>query len=300
MRIFILRRFMRLAKGSPKGLVSWGSVRFVPASVLALAFLNIVDVAFLVNHIWLLMVGMGGALIANATGVGGGIVFIPAFGYIGLPESTIVGSSLLIQSFGMTIGALTFLNLRTRRKSDVKDIDYVKILAFAVPATCVGIWAATDLGFSPNLPLQGLFRILSLGLLPFLVFTSIKGHKARGSFTLRPDDLLAMVGIGLAGGCFVGWTSIGVGELLVVYLMLRGMRSFDSVGLAVCTTAISVVAYQLTLHEALSVNYDFALTVAIGAIFGGIAAPYLVSKTNDTLMKWICGFWILASSVLSH
>ena len=35
---------------------------------------------------WLPLIGIGGALVANSTGIGGGIVFVPAFDHLGLAE----------------------------------------------------------------------------------------------------------------------------------------------------------------------------------------------------------------------
>ena len=69
-------------------------------------------------------IGVFGAIIANATGTGGGVVFVPAFNAIGggaiqlqmdiaeliriTPDNT-VGMSFVIQCFGMSIGTLVWL-----------------------------------------------------------------------------------------------------------------------------------------------------------------------------------------------
>ncbi len=64
--------------------------------------------------LWVMpIVGILGAIIANASGTGGGVVFIPVFSLLsadaslGLTSTGILAASFLIQSFGMSMGSLT-------------------------------------------------------------------------------------------------------------------------------------------------------------------------------------------------
>jgi len=54
------------------------------------------------------LLGVVGAVFANLSGAGGGVVFIPVFSELGLTESQSVATSFAIQSFGMTAGAITW------------------------------------------------------------------------------------------------------------------------------------------------------------------------------------------------
>ncbi len=76
-------------------------LRFVP-----------VDPALL-RQLWFLPgIGVIGAIIANTSGTGGGVVFVPVFnalrehGIMTLDPLQVVGVSMAIQSFGMSMGAL--------------------------------------------------------------------------------------------------------------------------------------------------------------------------------------------------
>lgn len=67
----------------------------------------------LLAQLWFLPgVGIIGAIIANTSGTGGGVVFVPVFnalrelGVMSLSPLVVVGVSMGIQSFGMTMGSL--------------------------------------------------------------------------------------------------------------------------------------------------------------------------------------------------
>ncbi|MCB2087578.1 MAG: hypothetical protein R3E18_06545 [Sphingomonadaceae bacterium] len=67
----------------------------------------------LLQDLWFLPgVGVIGAIIANTSGTGGGVVFVPAFnalrehGVMALDPLWIEGVSMAIQAFGMTMGGL--------------------------------------------------------------------------------------------------------------------------------------------------------------------------------------------------
>ena len=54
------------------------------------------------------LLGVLGAIFANSTGAGGGVIFIPAFNELNFTEIQSIGTSFAIQCFGMTAGGLTW------------------------------------------------------------------------------------------------------------------------------------------------------------------------------------------------
>lgn len=54
------------------------------------------------------VLGVIGAIFANATGAGGGVVFVPFFNYLSFSAQSVVATSFAIQCCGMTAGALTW------------------------------------------------------------------------------------------------------------------------------------------------------------------------------------------------
>ena len=60
---------------------------------------------------WIFLpVGIFGAVVANSTGTGGGVVFVPAFAQLDIRPPQSIAMSFLIQSFGMSVGTLVWLN----------------------------------------------------------------------------------------------------------------------------------------------------------------------------------------------
>ena len=62
--------------------------------------------------------GILGAVFANATGAGGGVVFVPFFNQMGLSPSATVATSFAIQCFGMTAGAVTWWRFHLAQSGD--------------------------------------------------------------------------------------------------------------------------------------------------------------------------------------
>ena len=58
---------------------------------------------------YFILLGVVGAIVANSTGAGGGIIFIPFFTALGLGVNESLGTSIVIQCFGMTAGAISWL-----------------------------------------------------------------------------------------------------------------------------------------------------------------------------------------------
>ena len=109
-------------------------------------------------------------------------------------------------------------------------------------------------------------------------------------------DAAFLLGIGVAGGFFVGWISIGVGELLAVYLLLRGARGSDAIGLAVIVTSVSVLLVGLVTGFGLPADVTTGLLVAPGALLGGFLAPYVLSMVGQARVKWFCATIIVMSA----
>jgi len=76
---------------------------------LILIVINENRLQLIVDYSYFLLVGLFGAIVANSTGAGGGIVFIPFFTSLGIEGSQALGTSILIQCFGMTAGAVSWL-----------------------------------------------------------------------------------------------------------------------------------------------------------------------------------------------
>ena len=56
-----------------------------------------------------LLLGIVGAVFANATGAGGGVVFVPFFQQLAFSPEAVIATRFAIQCCGMTAGAISWL-----------------------------------------------------------------------------------------------------------------------------------------------------------------------------------------------
>ncbi|TRY29318.1 sulfite exporter TauE/SafE family protein [Aliiglaciecola sp. M165] len=272
---------------------------------LAIAWLSIV---LLNPQPWLLIVEYGafaflgvlGAIFANATGAGGGVVFVPFFNQLNFDSNTTVATSIAIQCCGMTAGALTwwwYYKSNQQNNADWQEIG--RSLKLTVPLSILGIWLAQaaqfiDGGVGEAERLHSFFGVFSI-LLALSIFASIPLLK-KETFKQSFDkiDSVALPLIALFGGAITAYLSIGVGELIAVYLIMRRFNVTFAIAVAVILSAFSVWAgvgfHALVLS---SVYWPVVLFAGAGAIIGGMLAKYVVLYFSATNLKVFFAGWVL-------
>ena len=256
------------------------------------------------------VLGVIGAIFANATGAGGGVVFVPFFNYLSFSAQSVVATSFAIQCCGMTAGALTWAAYYKRQhKHDQYWKALPSVLMLTVPSSICGIGFAqyssqsTRLlehlwGGANNLHIAfGSFSIL----LAIAIFASIPLMK-RTHFKkdLHTKDLLLLPFIGFLGGIITAWLSVGVGELVAVYLIIRGFNVTLSIASAVILSAFTVwsaLPYHAFISE--SVIWQVVLFAGAGAIVGGTIAKFVVLAFSVQRLKLFFGIWVLILGVTS-
>ena len=87
------------------------------------------------------LLGVLGAIFANSTGAGGGVIFIPAFNELNFTEMQAIGTSFAIQCFGMTAGGLTWwYHYKTEKRELRLWQGFKRILAITSIASIFGLW----------------------------------------------------------------------------------------------------------------------------------------------------------------
>jgi len=247
---------------------------------------------------WLFsFLGVVGAIFANSTGAGGGVIFIPMFAQLNFTEQQSIATSFAIQCFGMTAGAVTWSHHYHSQKRDLrlwqgfKRIIVVTSISAVIGLTGVFVFqtsspASLHVSFSWFSLLLGLFIILTVYLL--------KAHRERSQIYLL--DYIALILIGLFGGALTAWLSVGVGELLVIYLILRRFDINMAVAAAVVVSAISVWSAIGQVHQ--NVYWQVLVFAGPGAVLGGIFAKTLVTHMSATRLKLFFALWLLISGSL--
>jgi len=228
------------------------------------------------SRAYLTLVSFFAAAIANATAVGGGFLFMPLFIYVyKLAPVVALKLSIATQAFGMTSGALSW-----GRK-------YIDIKAFSVAsiASIMGVWFASFVWMVPSSYIKPLFALISLGVFIALALEMrYKESDTQGSFSVSPSYSTGFFMVAaFAGGLITGWTAIGVGEVVALYLLFVYRLKVDvAIATGVAVLAVSSIAGFL-FHTILGGIpwYLLAFTVPgviLGGCFGAKLAIYLEGR----------------------
>ncbi len=256
------------------------------------------------------LMGIVGAIFASATGAGGGVVFVPFFNQLSFTSETIVATSFAIQCFGMTAGAISwYQHYKGLQKSSgllsqsANDWQHLpKGLLVCVPTSILGILLAQfALSEYINIVQQGLslyFGIFSI-VLAVAIFGSIfLMDRSASTRHLLVIDLILLAATGFFGGVITACLSVGVGELVAVYLILRGFNISFAIALAVILSAFTVqsgIYYHLFVSKA--VYWQVVIFAGAGAIIGGLIAKHVVFFFSPMKLKMFFATWILVMGI---
>jgi uncharacterized membrane protein YfcA len=250
------------------------------------------------GHFFLL--GLGGAIVANSTGAGGGIVFIPAFSTLGLSASEALSTSIMIQCFGMTAGTLSWY-VSFRSRSYIYQRYRIFLLKAVMTAALFSITGAvsSQLLFRDHIPLSMLSVFSGLSILFGLTLLLSNYYSGRYSYpktSVTGSDYLLVALVCYAGGVITSVISIGVGEILLILLFLRRYPLHISIFAAVWVSAVTVIAcapYQILVEQ--SVVWDIVAFAAPAAVVGGVLGRYFALFLGANRIKMFCAIWILVT-----
>ncbi len=256
--------------------------------------------------LFLYLVGLGAATIANSTGVGGGVVFLPAFeylatgGHIAIMAGQIVGMSFIIQSFGMSTGSLRWLHRIHDHRSAGTGIPpgvFLRMLTLVLGCALPAMLVTQALHTSPPEAILWSFKAISvaLGLLVLITSWLGRGRLQNRSHPTRAD-YAALAFLSLIGGIATAFFSVGVGELVALYLFARNFPLVTTATLAVIASAVSVLVGVWDHLLAGTQPWDILMYVIPGAITGGFIARPFAEFLGPMRLKVFAASWITLSS----
>jgi len=241
------------------------------------------------------ILGIIGAIFANSTGAGGGVVFIPMFNQLGFNDAQAIATSFGIQCFGMTAGAITWCHHYQTYKTDLRLWQgFKRIISLCSVGAVIGLWLVYGGSIAPPASLHINFSWFSLLLGIGIILTVYLVKPQRESSQLLVFDWIALFILSVFGGAVTAWLSVGIGELVAIYLILRRFDITMSVSVAVVISAVTVWAgiWQHTLID-FQVYWQVVLFAGPGAILGGIFAKTLVTYLSATKLKLFFAGWLL-------
>lgn len=248
------------------------------------------------------VIGIFAAIVANSTGAGGGIVFVPAFISLGMSAGESLATSIAIQCFGMTSGALSWISFHNRDKhgEPTRWQSFLPILSISILASWIGMLGAQRWLFSTFVDIHLLFSLFSLAVGTIILCRVLREHRQPPSRTeaLRKREAFELFGICLAGGVITAWLSIGVGEILAVYLLFRRFEINLAIACAVCVTSATVlVGVQHYLFVTPQINFGVLGYAAPGALIGGAIAQRFALFLGVRRLKLMMSAWIILSAL---
>lgn len=254
--------------------------------------------------------GVFTALIANSTGVGGGVVFVPAFsflretGIMAITPDEAVGTSFAIQCFGMSMGScawIAYMAAQSARGAPAWLHRTVVKLVALVLALALPVMLAVQYGVQVSgADAFVLFKAFSLllGALLLMQLVLRKAHHDQERLCLTRGDWWVIGLLAMIGGAATGLFSVGLGEILALYLFLRRFPLTICVAPAVIVSAVSVLIG--VVHHALEdeVIGLILLFTAPGVMLGGFLARRLATRLGVVPLKLFAGVWITGSSAI--
>ena len=237
--------------------------------------------------ILLTLVAFFAASVANATAIGGGFLFMPLFIFVyQLAPPVALKLSIATQAFGMSSGALTW------------GRDYIDKNAFILAsfASICGVWFATYNFAVPSGYIKPLFALISLGVFIALAIEmrlKVLNQQQKAHFSFNAFSIFFVLAA-FAGGLVTGWTAIGVGEVVALYLLFfYRLRLDKAIGTGVAVLAVSSIAGFIFHADLGGIPWELLMFTVPGVILGGRygvkMAKYLEStfsqSSSDQLFK---------------
>ncbi|MBX2809286.1 MAG: sulfite exporter TauE/SafE family protein [Cellvibrionaceae bacterium] len=249
------------------------------------------------------LLGMAGALVANATGAGGGVIFIPFFTAFGFSPIQSVATSMAIQCFGMTAGSLSWLlDLSKRYQFDHRTLQQLKkLLLITGLSTILGVLSGQYFFSDPAWAVASIFKIVSISFgIILLIYAFTKNAKTPIALTeLNALKIASAVPVCFIGGIITSWISIGVGELAALLLFFLGVNAKIAVAIGVYTSSISVLTGVIKyIFVDFSVSIEVVLFAAQAALVGGFFAKYITKFLGDFYLKLFFAIWIIGTALL--
>jgi uncharacterized membrane protein YfcA len=271
---------------------SWWLLLFVLAWIGIYLSLAHDPVALFQKNWVFIFVGVGGAILGNISAVGGGIVFIPVMIFLfGLPPVVALKVALASQSWGMTSGAIGWLQKR------VVPLSALKV---TVPALLIGSTISSLVIHPSALLVKLLFGPVSVLLGVMTIVLSRRPSQKAVSLELPARARIPVFLSALVGGLITGWVAIGEGELVAALLMLGyGLNVASCIGLGVVLLSINSI-YLTILHTLFlgGIPWNIAAFTGLGCVFGARLAPWLSKRSNPLVLKTLFACIAIGDGIL--
>ncbi len=226
--------------------------------------------------IFLCAAGFLAAFVDSIAG-GGGLISIPAYMFIGLPQVLVNGTNKFSASCGMIMSASKFIK---NKKADMN------VLKFAIPLTAIGaaLGVSTALSIPDNI-LRSIVSVMIVIIGVYTYFSKSLGLAENFKGYTKKNTLMVCV-LALLLGFYDGFFGPGTGAFLCFALIsIYGFEFTKASGTARVLNLTSGLV-SLTLYAfSGNVAYMYGIPVAIFAILGGKLGTQFALKNGAKFIK---------------
>lgn len=253
------------------------------------------------SHWHFFLIGILAATVANSTGAGGGIVFLPVFTVLGLTVTESLGTSFAIQCFGMTAGALTWLlHLKRDAIHDAQSQGFLRIFLVSACGSLLGLRLAQEFLPDPGVNIEWFFSIFSLAVGLLIVRRTLASGAVNGGRNCEASsgELAGLALSTFIGGAITAWLSVGVGEILAIHLLALRYRVNIAVAAAVCVTSVTVITAVPYYLPGQGIVKEVLVFAAPGALIGGTLAKRFAILLGAKRLKLGMAGWIILTAIV--
>lgn len=253
------------------------------------------------THWHFFLIGILAATVANSTGAGGGIVFLPVFTVLGLTVTESLATSFAIQCFGMTAGALTWLlHLKRDAVHDQQSESFLRIFLVGASGSLLGLRLAQEFLPDPGLNIEWFFSLFSLAVGLIILRRTLASGDVNGGrdHAVSSVELSGLAASSFVGGAITAWLSVGVGEILAIHLLALRFRVNLAVAVAVCVTSITVITGIPHYFAGSVIVKEVLVFAAPGALIGGTLAKRFAIVLGAKRLKLGMAGWIILTAIV--
>jgi len=253
--------------------------------------------------LWLLPVfGFLIAIVASLTGIGGGIFIVPVLTllYEFVPADAI-GTSLTAIIF--TAVAATLNYARQRR---IYWRTGLVLAVVTMPGAYLGAWLTTQLN-ARDLGLIFGFFLVAVAVYIIADLNNLRRSKNQNVTSTQKSDYELVksgktiaIGAGLSffGGLASGLLGIGGGLLIVpIMTFAMGMAIHSATATSMFTMIFTSISGVTQHYQANHINFESALLLALGAIFGAQIGAYTSKRISSKNLRRVFGIIVIVSGI---
>ncbi|PCJ62065.1 MAG: hypothetical protein COA79_05095 [Planctomycetota bacterium] len=244
----------------------------------------------------ILVIGLVVGFLIGLTGIGGGVLSLPALTEILGVESTVaVGTASLYASLTKIYAVFEHYRLKT--------IDFISSCIFlsgALPGCIIvgyitvksleGLSKTEQLSYQQNFKLLiAYILLLTVFILVFNFISFLKKESSSEPVKIeKPNTKKQIIGamLGVFIGALIGVSSIGGGALVIpVLIILFGLSAKETVGSSIFIGVLLTLATAIIYGKGGQLDYGIAILMAFGSILGVFFGTRLTEKVPDKILQ---------------